>query len=245
MTNPTAALIIIGSEILSGRTADANINHIARKLSETGIPLREVRVVGDDDVAIGEAVNTLRAKHTYVFTTGGIGPTHDDITLQSVAKAFGVGVARIGRVEEFLRTRYGNRATAATFRMADYPEGCDLVWHTGEWQPACRMENVFVLAGIPRAMQVMLDAIVPLLNPGPPIHTRSVDVWTGESLIAAGLTEVQNRFPTVEVGSYPYRIDGRAGTALVARGTDAAAVEAAHGAILKLVDEVGAELRAA
>lgn len=245
MSNPTAALVLIGSELLSGRTADANLNYIARRLSETGIPLKETRVVLDEESAIVEAVNALRAKHTYVFTTGGIGPTHDDITLASIAKAFEVKTERNARVEEFLKTRYGNRATAATFRMADYPEGCDLVWHSGDWQPTCRMENVFVLAGIPKSMQVMLEAVLPLLQPGQPIHSQSVDVWTTESQIAAQLTEIQGRFPSVEVGSYPYRIDGRAGTALVARGTDAQAVASAHAAILALVDEVGAELRAA
>jgi molybdopterin-biosynthesis enzyme MoeA-like protein len=243
--NPTAALVIIGSEILSGRTADANLNHIARKLSEAGIPLKDVRVVADDEAAIVEAVNLLRAKHTYLFTTGGIGPTHDDITMAAIAKAFAVPLERNARVEAHLKQHYGNRATAATFRMADYPFGSEQVWHTDGFAPGCRIENVFVLAGQPRVMQTMLDAALPLLQPGAPIHTRSVDVWTSESLIAEGLAGIQSRYPEVEVGSYPYRIEGRAGTALVARGTDAAAVEKAHEAILRLVDEVGAELRAA
>lgn len=245
MTTPTAALVLIGSELLSGRTADANLNHLARKLSEAGIPLRDVRVVADDEAAIAEAIDALRGKHTYLFTTGGIGPTHDDVTMAAIAKAFGVGLERNARVEAHLKQHYGNRATAATFRMADYPEGAEQVWHAEGYAPVCRMENVFVLAGQPRVMQGMLESILPLLSPGPPIHTRSVDAWTSESLIADGLADIQNRHPAVEVGSYPYRIEGRAGTALVARGTDVVAVEAAHAAILRLVDEVGAEVRAA
>jgi molybdenum cofactor synthesis domain-containing protein len=245
MSNPTAAVVIVGSEVLSGRTADANLNYIARRLADTGIRLGEARVVADDADAIVDAVNALRARHTYVFTTGGIGPTHDDITLASIARAFGVGLARNARVEEHLRQTYGNRATDATFRMADYPEGAEQVWHTESWAPGCRMENVFVLAGNPRGMQVMFEAALPLLKPGAPIHSRSIDVWAMESAIAADLAAIQDKYPHVEVGSYPYRIEGRPGTALVARGQDVAAVEGAFGAILRMVENLGVEKRAA
>lgn len=246
---PTAAILLIGNELLSGRTADANMNYIARRLTDVGVKLCEVRVVADDEAAIGEAVNALRDKHTYVFTTGGIGPTHDDITLASIAKAFGVGMSRNARVEDYLRKELGNKAVPATFRMADYPEGAEQVWHPkgtdAAWAPCCRMANVFVLAGVPRVMQAMLEAVLPLLTQGPPIHARSVDVWTRESLIAEGLGDIQARFPAVDVGSYPYRIENRPGTTLVARGTDAAAVAGAHAAILAMLDSMGAELRAA
>ncbi|MCP5404803.1 MAG: competence/damage-inducible protein A [Pseudomonadaceae bacterium] len=240
-----AAILIIGNEILSGRTEDANVAHIARRLADVGVAVREVRVVPDIENEIVDALNALRARYGYVFTTGGIGPTHDDITIVSVAKAFGVAVARNTRVEEHLRTTYGNRATEATLRMADYPEGAALVWHEGDWAPACRMENVFVLAGIPRAMQVMLAACVPLLGQGAPIHSKTLDVWARESDIADGLAAVQGDYPQLEVGSYPYRIDNRPGTALVVRGADAVAVEAAHKAICAMVEALGVEKRAA
>lgn len=246
---PTAAILLIGNELLSGRTADANMNYIARRLTDVGIKLCEVRVVADDAAAIGEAVNALRDRHTYVFTTGGIGPTHDDITIASIAKAFGVPVTRNIRVEEYLRKELGNKALPATFRMADYPEGAEQIWPAkgaeAPWAPCCRMANVFVLAGFPRVMQAMLEAVLPLLTQGPPIHVRSVDVWTAESVISEGLGDIQARFPSVDVGSYPYRLDNRPGTTLVARGTDAAAVAGAHAAILALLDSLGAELRAA
>ncbi|MFZ2587882.1 MAG: molybdopterin-binding protein [Alphaproteobacteria bacterium] len=242
---PTAAMLIIGNEVLSGRTADANLNYVARRMTDVGIALRECRVVADVESEIADAVNALRAKHTYVFTTGGIGPTHDDITIASVAKAFGVPVVRNARVEEHLRKELGNKATTATFRMADYPEGAEPVWHGETWAPGCRMENVFIMAGIPRVMQVMLEAAIPLLQQGPPIHARSVDAWTRESVIAEPLGEIQARYPAVDIGSYPYRIDNRPGTTLVVRGTDLAAVEGAYAAVMGMLDGVGAELRAA
>lgn len=245
VNQPTAAILIVGNEILSGRTADANVNYLARRLTDTGVPVREVRVVPDVEAEIVAALDALRGRYGYVFTTGGIGSTHDDITLPAVAKAFGVEMERVARVEDRLRASYGESASAATFRMADYPAGAELVWHEGEWAPTCRMDNVFVLAGIPRAMQVMFEACVPLLNQGPPIHSRSVDVWGREGDIADGLAAVQAAHPALEVGSYPYRVDGRIGTALVVRGTDAAAVEAAHASIEKMVERLGMERRVA
>ncbi|NBX86327.1 MAG: competence/damage-inducible protein A [Proteobacteria bacterium] len=245
MSNPTAAILVIGNEVLSGRVADANLNYIARRLNDVGIDLKEARVVRDDKAQITEALNTLRKVYSYVFTTGGIGPTHDDITIATVASAFGVAVQRNLEVEEKLKAYYAGRVTAAALRMADYPAGAKVIWHGEQFAPGCMMENVLVLAGQPRAMQVMLEAALPLLERGVPLHTRQVDAWVRESQIADGLAAIQGRFAGVDIGSYPYRIEGRAGTALVCRGEDAKLVEAAFGAIGELLSEVGAELRAA
>jgi molybdenum cofactor synthesis domain-containing protein len=243
--NPTAAILIIGNEVLSGRTADANINHIARRLGESGIDLIEARVVKDVEASIITALNALRSQYTYVFTTGGIGPTHDDITIPTLAKAFGVAVERSLQVEAKLREYYANRLMPATLRMADFPAGARIVWHGENFPPSCIMENVIVLAGQPRNMQVMLEAALPLLNHGQPLHTRQVDAWVYESAIAEKFEAIQNRFPKVDLGSYPYRIEGRAGTALVARGLNVEEVDAAFKAINELLDELGAERRAA
>lgn len=245
MSNPTAAVLIIGNEILSGRTADSNLNHIARRLSDVGITLMECRVVRDREDEIIDAVNTLRAKYTYLFTTGGIGPTHDDITISSLARAFGVAVERNIQVESKLREYYAARTNAANLRMADYPAGARVVWHGEQFAPGCIMENVIVLAGLPRVMHIMLEAALPLLQQGQPTHTRQVDVWVAESQVAAELEAVQNQFPAVDIGSYPYRIEGRSGTALVARGINAAEVEAAFVAITDMLANAGAEIRAA
>lgn len=243
--NPTAAVIIIGNEILSGRTEDTNISHIARRLSDVGIALIECRVVRDREDEIIEAVNALRTKYSYVFTTGGIGPTHDDITIPSLAKAFGVAVERNIQVESKLREHYASRTNASNLRMADFPAGASVVWHGEQFAPGCIMENVIVLAGLPRVMHIMLEAALPMLQHGQPTHTRQVDVWAYESQIAEGLETVQNQFPNLDIGSYPYKIDGRVGTALVARGTNAAEVEAAFDAISDMLANVGAEVRAA
>ncbi len=243
--NPTASILIIGNEILSGRTVDTNINHIARRLTDLGITLTEVRIVRDREAEIIAATNALRSTYSYVFTTGGIGPTHDDITIPSIAKAFGVAVERNLQVESKLREYYAARATAASMRMADFPAGARVVWHGEHFAPGCIMENVIILAGQPRNMQVMLEAALPMLQQGQPMHSRQIDAWVFESQIAEGLESVQNRFPEVDIGSYPYRIEGRAGTALVARGADATKVEAAFAAITALLEDQGADIRAA
>ncbi|PZP39227.1 MAG: competence/damage-inducible protein A [Pseudomonas fluorescens] len=243
--NPTAAVIIIGNEILSGRTVDANISHIARRLSDCGITMRECRIVRDEEAAIVTAVNELRKTYTYVFTTGGIGPTHDDITIPTIAKAFGVAVERNIQVESKLRENYGSTMAPASLRMADYPAGARIVWHGEQFAPGCMMENVIIMAGVPRIMQIMLEAVLPLLQQGEPSHTRQIDAWVSESHIAEGLEAIQNRFPDIDIGSYPYRIDGRPGTALVARGLNAMQVEEAFAAIVELLNELGAETRAA
>ena len=243
--NPTAAVLIIGNEVLSGRTADANLNHLARRLNEHGINLVECRVVKDVPEAIVSAVNALRTEYTYVFTTGGIGPTHDDITIPTIAKAFGVAVERNLQVESKLREYYASRFAPAALRMADYPAGARVVWHGEQFAPGCIMENVIIMAGQPRIMQIMLEAALPMLQQGEPTHTRQIDAWVYESHIAEKLESIQNRFPDVDIGSYPYRIEGRPGTALVARGLDADKVELAFKAITEMLENAGAETRAA
>lgn len=245
MDNPTAALLVIGNEILSGRTQDSNVAHIARRLADTGIRLREVRVVPDGEETIGTAINALRGQYTYVLTTGGIGPTHDDITIAAIAKAFGVPVERNPVVEQKLHSMLGDRVTAATLRMADYPTGARIVWHTENFAPGCMVENVTILAGSPRHMQTMLEAALPLLRQGDPIYTQSVDAWVLESQIAAEFEAIQNRYPSLELGSYPYKIDGRAGTALVVRGTDARLVQTCLADCEAMLHKIGAEKRAA
>lgn len=245
MSNPTAAVLIIGNEVLSGRTADANLNLIARRLSEVGINLIESRTIRDDRTAIIEAVNALRKKYTYVFTTGGIGPTHDDITIPTISAAFGVAVERNLQVEEKLKNNYAATYTNATLRMADYPAGSRIIWHGEQYAPGCMMENVIIMAGQPRVMQVMLEAALPHLNQGTPLHTRQVDVWALESAIAEKLEAIQARFPDVDIGSYPYRIEGKPGTALVCRGESLNQVEKSFKAIQQLIEDQGLPLRAA
>lgn len=242
-TVPTAAILIIGNEVLSGRTPDMNINIIARRLAEYGMSLREVRVVRDVETEIVEGVNALRRRHTYVFTTGGIGPTHDDITTPSIARAFGVAVERNLQVEQKLKDNYGSHVTPATLKMADFPAGARIVPHGEPFAPGYMMENVVVMAGVPRIMTIMLEAALPLLQQGAPIHTRQVDAWVYESAIAQPLEAIQRRYPTVDIGSYPYRMEGRVGTALVARGTDADQVDGAFTAIGDMLDDAGAERR--
>jgi molybdenum cofactor synthesis domain-containing protein len=241
--NPTVAILVIGNEVLSGRIADVNVNYICRRCADVGLDVCEVRMVRDDEAAIGQGLSTLRNTYSYVFTTGGIGPTHDDITIASIAKAFGVAVVRNVEVEQRLREHYGSRLTPAALRMADYPAGARIVPHGESFAPSCLMENIAILAGQPRIMQLMFEATLPLLQTGTPLHTRQVDVWGMESQIAEKLGAIQGRFAHIDIGSYPYRVEGRAGTALVCRGEDAQAVEESFQAVQALVAEAGLEVR--
>ncbi len=243
MPNPTAAVLVIGNEVLSGRVADVNVAYIARRLADVGIDLHEVRMVRDDQPAIVAAVKALSSSHTYLFTTGGIGPTHDDITIASIAAAFGVAVVRNVEIEQKLKQYYGSRVTPAALRMADYPAGARIVPHGEEFAPSCMLENVAILAGQPRIMQLMFEATLPLLKQGQPLYTRQVDVWGAESQIAEKLGAIQGRFTTVDIGSYPYRVEGRPGTALVCRGENPSDVDASFAAVQGLVQEAGLEVR--
>jgi len=236
----TAALIIIGDEILSGRTKDENIGYVADFLTEIGIQLREVRIIGDDESHIVETVNAMRGSYTYVFTTGGIGPTHDDITADSVAKAFGVGIDIDERALAHMRERYSpDKLTPARLRMARIPHGADLVSNSVSLTPGFMIENVIVMAGVPRIMQVMLDAVAPRLRTGAKMLARTIRVEAPEGDVASGLGRVQAEFTDVAMGSYPYFEKGRLGTNLVLRSTDEDLLGRAFDATLEMLQAEG------
>ncbi len=225
----TAALVVIGNEILSGRTVDANLPYLARELNALGIPLLEARMVPDVEARIVEAVNACRARYTYLFTTGGIGPTHDDITAAAVARAFGRRLLRHPEAERRLRAYYPpEKINEARLKMAEMPEGAELIDNPISTAPGFRIDNVFVLAGIPRVMQAMFEGIRHRLAGGPPILSRSLTLMAPEGDVAAILTAIQGDFPDVEIGSYPFFTFGRPGTSIVFRSRDAAACEAAR-----------------
>jgi molybdopterin-biosynthesis enzyme MoeA-like protein len=238
--NPTAALLIIGNEILSGRTQDKNLSHLANVLGAQGILLREVRVVADVENDIIDALNALRARYTYVFTTGGIGPTHDDITTAAIAKAFGVPVIRDAVAEKILRAHYTeDQVNEARLKMADVPEGASLIDNPVSSAPGYSIGNVYVFAGVPRIMQAMLDAVKHTLEGGTPVTMRSITCDVGEGVLAADLTHIQAQFETVEIGSYPYFKQGVLSTTLVMRSVDAQAVNVAYDAVKAMIHQLG------
>lgn len=219
----TAAVLVIGDEILSGRTKDRNIGYIADHLTRVGICLKEVRIVGDEEGEIVEAVNALRARYTYVITTGGIGPTHDDITSESVAKALGVSIDIDPRALELLMAYFAKRgveATPARLRMARIPKGARLIKNTISVAPGFMIENVIVLAGIPEVMQVMLDDVTPFLATGQKVQTATIRLEKAEGDVADIFAAHQQTYPNVTMGSYPSFVDGRVSTQLVLRSTD-------------------------
>jgi molybdenum cofactor synthesis domain-containing protein len=224
----TAALIVIGNEILSGRTRDENIAYLASFLERNGIALKEVRVIADDERAIVDSVTELRARYTYLFTTGGIGPTHDDITTDAIGKAFGVPVDIDSRAVAAMRRGYSEaELTPARLRMARIPQGAALIDNPVSNAPGYMIDNVVVLAGVPRIMQVMLDAVSPRLKTGRPVLTRSIRVDAPEGDVAPGLAEIQSAHPGVEIGSYPFFVKGSLGTHAVFRASDSFLLEAA------------------
>jgi molybdenum cofactor synthesis domain-containing protein len=215
---PTAALLIIGDEILSGRTKDRNLGFIADFLTALGIDLEEARVVPDVESDIVAAVNALRARYTYLFTTGGIGPTHDDITSDAVAKAFGVAIDHDPRAVAILEAHYDPKMlNEARLRMARIPKGAELIENRISKAPGFRLGNVFVMAGVPQIMQAMLEAVGPFLVGGEPIRSRTVKAYIGEGDLARPLKEIQDRYPDVVMGSYPFEEQGRYGSHLVLR----------------------------
>jgi molybdenum cofactor synthesis domain-containing protein len=219
----TACVLIIGNEILSGRTQDINLNHIALKLGEWGIQVREARVIPDVIGIIVDTVNEVRARFDYVFTTGGIGPTHDDITAECIAEAFGVNLV----IHPEIAARIERRPAppdimAARMRMARVPEGATLIDNLTGGPQGFRIENVFVMAGIPAVMQAMIGTLEGKLQGGPIVHSRSVTAHVGESQIADALRAIQGRHPDIDLGSYPFFRADRYGTTLVMRGTDEA-----------------------
>ena len=219
----TAALLVIGDEILSGRTKDKNIGHIADHLTAIGIQMKEVRIVPDEEPAIIAAVNALRAAYDYLFTTGGIGPTHDDITADCIAKAFGVGIDVDPRALAPMKAyfeRRGVELTPARLRMARIPSGAELVENSVSIAPGFMLGNVIVMAGIPNIMHVMLDAATKFLKTGKKMLSSALDLHRPEGEIAQLFGELQQRYPDVPMGSYPFMRDGKPGTQLVLRSTD-------------------------
>ena len=233
--SPTAAVLIIGNEILSGRTQDSNLNVIAKKLFSCGIVLAEARVVPDIAAEIVAAVNALRARYTYVFTTGGIGPTHDDITAASLATAFGLKLIEHPEARARLEAYYGDKINPARLRMALTPEGATLIENTVSAAPGFRIGNVFVMAGVPDIMRAMLDSVADGLTQGPKIHSATIVCALAESHIADDLTALAGNYPQLDIGSYPSFRAGKIGLALVVRGTDADGVKAATTALAALI----------
>jgi molybdenum cofactor synthesis domain-containing protein len=238
----TAAVLVIGDEILSGRTQDTNTAYIARFLGALGIDLCEARVVPDVQAEIVAALNALRARYGYVFTTGGIGPTHDDITADAVAAAFGVGIDYHPEALAMLAPRYkAGEFNEMRKRMARVPFTATLVKNSVSTAPGFQIENVFVMAGVPMIMRAMLEDIAPRLRRGLPVAVETVQTRLPEGRLAAGLAQIQKDYPALAIGSYPfYREDG-SGVQLVVRGRDPGAVEAAAAAIEMMVRAEGAE----
>ncbi len=239
----TAALVIIGNEVLSGRTKDANLAYLGENLNAVGIRLLEVRVITDDEAAIVAAVNACRAVYDYVFTTGGIGPTHDDITTAAIAAAFGVAVVRSSAAEALLRGHYKPEdITEARLKMADVPDGAVLLENPVSKAPGYLIGNVHVLPGVPRIMQAIFDGFRHQLAGGAPMLSRTVTSRVQEGVAGKRLGELQDRYPQTEIGSYPFIRDGKPGTCLVVRCTDEAMLEEAAEEIRELVRSFGCEV---
>ncbi|WP_299820935.1 competence/damage-inducible protein A [uncultured Roseibium sp.] len=235
----TAAFLVIGDEILSGRTKDKNIGFTADYLTSIGIDLREARIVPDDREEIAAAVNALRARYDYVFTSGGIGPTHDDITAECIAEAFGVPLILDPRAVAILEAHYPpGQFTPARQRMARIPEGADLIENKVSKAPGFRIGNVFVMAGVPAIMQAMMDAIAPTLATGKKMLSRTVAADMPESRIAERLARIQDAHPQTLIGSYPQADNGKFTTQIVIRSRDEAILTAAAEDVAKAVAEL-------
>lgn len=238
----TACTIIIGNEILSGRVQDQNLTYIAERLNDYGVRLREARVIPDHEDAIIEAINECRKVFDYVLTTGGIGPTHDDITAECVAKAFGVPLEINEEAAEAMGVSSGDpRRNAARLRMARIPVGANLIKNAISAAPGFQMENVFVMAGVPSVAQAMVDALRSRLAGGVPVSSRGIVAHVSEGAVAASLTAIQERFPDTDIGSYPFYRSGRFGTTLVVRSTNTERIDAAVEEIKSMIREMGAE----
>lgn len=236
MRLPTACVLIIGNEILSGRTQDENLAFLGQRFDRLGIRLAEARVIPDDESGIIAQVNECRAKFDYVVTTGGIGPTHDDITTTCVAKAFGVAVQRRPEAVAALDRFYEpGRLNEARLRMADIPAGAMLIDNPVSGAPGFQLGNVFVLPGVPSIMREMFDGMADRLSGGPPILTRNVTTSLLEGAMAQHLKQVQLRFPDVTIGSYPFFRSGRLGVNLVLRSTDAGRLDAAAAGVREMI----------
>lgn len=230
----TAALVVIGDEILSGRTQDRNVAQVALWLNLQGIRLTEVRVVADDEEAIVEAVNTLRARNDYLFTTGGIGPTHDDITVDAIARALDVPVVVHPQARAALADYYAERGglNEARLRMARVPAGATLIENRMSGAPGIRHGNVFIMAGVPHITAMMLDALTGALEGGQPMLSRTIGCWVAESEIADLLGDTEKAHPLCRIGSYPFFRDGKVGANFVVRSTDPAALDGCAAALV-------------
>jgi molybdenum cofactor synthesis domain-containing protein len=235
----TAALLIIGDEILSGRTQDANLAYLAKWLQVQGIRLKETRVVTDEMDAIGSGVTALAAAYDYVFTTGGIGPTHDDITVDAIAAALGVPVVVHPRAREILAGYYGDKLTDARLRMARVPEGAELIDNPRTMAPGIRIGNIFIMAGVPVITQRMLASLDGKLEGGLQVLSRSIGAWTQESAAAATLLAVEKANPGVQIGSYPFWRQGKTGANFVLRSTSEDQLAAVAAQLMAALQEAG------
>jgi molybdenum cofactor synthesis domain-containing protein len=244
---PTAAVLLIGDEILSGRTKDKNLGFIADFMTALGIDLREARLVPDVEEEIVAALNALRARYSYVFTTGGIGPTHDDITADAVARAFGVPCEHDPRAVEILLAYFkeaGREPNEARMRMARMPRGASLIDNPVSRAPGFQMGNVFVMAGVPKIMNAMMEDVARRLTPGVPMRSRQVEFRGGEGDAAQPLGQIQKIFPSVVIGSYPFQATDGFATNLVLRSRDEAALEDAYQAVCRMAQALTAEGKA-
>ena len=236
-------MLVIGAEVLSGRTPDRNLNYVAKRLAELGVDLREARVLPDDEAVIAAAVNETRSRYGYVFTSGGIGPTHDDVTADSIARAFGVGIAHHPDAVAVMRANYPpEMLNEARLRMARIPDGAVLVKNPVSHAPGFRLENVFVFAGVPVIMRAMFEEIAHELEGGPPAASITVSCFLGEGTVAERLRALQEECrPAVEIGSYPFYRENRYGTSIVFRSRDPRALGAAAARFRTIVRAFGEE----
>ena len=240
MPQPTAAMLVIGDEILSGRTRDSNMHHLAGELARHGIALREVRVVPDERGEIVGAVRALSERWDNVFTSGGIGPTHDDITAEAIAEAFGAAIGVREDARALLQRHYDARGielNAARLRMARIPDGACLIDNPISAAPGFSIGNVHVMAGVPSVFEAMVASVMPSLTGGPPMLSQALQIQRGEGDIAAPLGELAERYGDLSIGCYPTYRDGIYGATVVVRGTEPARIDAAMGELVALFPE--------
>jgi len=236
----TACVVVIGNEVLSGRTQDTNVQFLATALGEIGIRLAEVRIIPDVEETIISTVGACAKAHDYVFTTGGIGPTHDDITTRCIAKLFDRPVELNPQAEKLLRHHYGDdNVTEARMKMAHVPVGATLVANPISKAPGFRLENVFVLAGVPIIAKCMFDSLKSELIGGDRVHSLTISAELPEGRLASGMEEIENRYAHLEIGSYPYYRNGRFGVSIVLRGTNTDTLSSAGDELRELMQSMG------